>query len=281
MAMAAGPALQAIGGVVGAFSANKNRKAYQEMMDNLPQADPAKANKDWFASLEEFYPGANRLSETARSDELAQNLALREKALPGITGMIGDASNSIAPLLRGELPAGVLNAFTRAGGASTVGLGMGGSGFGALNTGLFGARGAMGAISTGMGLLPSLMSTMPNVSAPTTMGLLSNLMSPQQLINLQVQLRQQQIGINNGLANMPTGMDVAAQTISSMGSQLSGGGMQSMMGSFGGGMGGGMGGGGNVNFTTGNTLGAASNANFNNAVNSGASRLGGGWLAGY
>lgn len=258
MAMAAGAVMRIAGGITGGIAANKRRKEYEEMMSNLPEADPNKANKDWFTSLGEFYPEANKLSEMARSDELAQNLALREKALPGITGMIGDASSSIAPLLRGKLPAGVLNAFTRAGGASTVGLGMGGSGFGALNTGLFGARGAMGAISTGMGLLPSLMSTMPNVSAPTTMGLLSNLMTPQQLIDLQMKLRQQQIGINDTLNAMPTALDSWSQHLNESGAMLMGGGGVAM-----GGMGGGGGGGfGSFNGSGGSTAGGYSGGGF-------------------
>jgi hypothetical protein len=280
MAMAAGAVFRIAGGITGGIAADQRRKRYEEMMASLPKPDPRKESQGWFDDMDHFYRPANRLSERARNDELTQNLALRERALPGFGAMVGDASRSIAPLLRGELPAGVMSAFQRAGGAGTNALGFGGSQFGALNTGLFGARGALGAISTGMGLLPSLLSTMPNVSAPTTMGLLSNLMTPQQRINLQMQLRQQQIGMTNTLESMPTALDSWSAHLNESGAMLMGGGMGGMGGGMGGGGGGGRApsapsGGGlyNVDYTLGSPSNAAQSYNFNGAVGQAAGRL--------
>lgn len=237
MAMAGGALLHIGGTALGGESAEAHKAEYKKLMDALEKPDVKKEEQGWFNDLEAFFPRADKLSQQLRENELEQNLRLREKALPGSTQALKDAMASVSPLLRGELPDSVMSNFVRAGGASTVGLGFGGSSFGALNTGLFGARGSLGAVQTGMGLLPSLLSSMPSISAPTTMGLLGQLMTPQQRVNLQMQLRQQQIGINSTYAAMPTREDVWAQSMKEAGSMMMGmGGM--------GGMGGGGGGGG-------------------------------------
>lgn len=238
MAMAAGAVMRIAGGITGGIAANQRRKRWEEFMQGLHEPDPTAETGRWFGDLNFFYPQANKLSTRARTDEMAQNLALREQALPGFGQASRDAMASISPLLRGELPQGVMDAFTRAGGASSVGLGFGGTGFGALNTGLFGARGALGGIQTGMGLLGSLMSTVPQVTSPTAMGLLSNVMTPSQRVNLQMQLRAQQIGMQNTLEEMPTALDSWSSHLNESGAMLLGGGMS------GGGLGGMSGGGG-------------------------------------
>jgi hypothetical protein len=150
------------------------------------------------------------------------------------------AMDSITPLLAGELPPSVLAAFKSAGGASTVGLGMGGSGFGFLNTGLFGARGSLGAMQTGFGLLPALMSTLPNINSPSSAAFLQSIMTPAQRVQTQLQIRQQNLGIESQLAGMPTSKEVWGQSLQEAGGALAGGAMTAGMGGgFGGGGGGG------------------------------------------
>ncbi len=264
---ALGGILELTGGAIGGFSADDHRDEFWRLMNEVPKPDIGTEEGNWFADLERYFPRASRMSSRARQQEMTQNLALREQALPGFGAATGDAMRSIAPLLRGELPQGVMDAFTRAGGASTVGLGMGGSGFGALNTGLFGARGSLGAIQTGMGLLPALMGTLPQVSAPTTFGLLGQLMTPQQRIQHQMNLRSQQLGINSTYAGMPTMMDVWSQTLTNIGGQLAG------ADSGGGGGGGGLMGGSSSTAFASNPWGAATGANHTGAVNQAAGRL--------
>lgn len=235
MAMAAGAIFRIAGGITGGIAADQRRKRWEDFMNNLREPDPTVESRNWFKDLNRFYPQANKLSEMARTDEMKQNLALREMALPGYGEAVRGAMGSVMPMVRGELPAGVQRAFTRAGGASTVGMGMGGSGFGALNTGLFGARGSLGAIQTGMGLLPTILSTVPSVSAPTTMGLLGQLLTPMQRVNLQMQLRQQKIGMQGTLESMPTALDSWSAHLNESGAMLMGGGGASMGGGAGGG----------------------------------------------
>lgn len=241
MAMAAGALFRVAGAITGGIAADERRGRYEDFMRNLREPDPSAEAAKWFGDLNTYYPQANKLSQMARADEMTQNLTLREQALPGIGRATQDALGSISPLLRGELPQGVLDAFTRAGGASTLGLGFGGSGFGALNTGLFGARGALGAIQTGVGLLPTLLQSMPNVSAPTTMGLLQHLLTPEQRVNLQMQLRQQKIGMEGQLESLPTALDAWSSHLNESGAMLMGGGGAGFSSMGGGGGGGGTG----------------------------------------
>lgn len=237
MAMAAGALFRIAGGITGGIAADQRRSRFEDFMRSLEKPNVGQEEANWFGDMNRFYGQANALSQRAREDELTQDLALRERALPGSTKALQDSMNSIAPLLRGELPQSVMDNFARAGGASTVGLGFGGSQFGALNTGLFGARGSLGAIQTGMGLLPSLLSSMPHISAPTTMGLLGQLMTPQQRVDLLMQERQQMIGMENTLESMPTALDSWSSHLNESGAMLMGGGGSAMGGM--GGMGGG------------------------------------------
>lgn len=224
MAMAVGPVLRIAGAVTGGIAADQRRKRFENFMSGLAEPNPTTEAGNYFSDLNQFYGKANQLSQRARQDELTQDLALREQAMPGSTQALKDAMASVSPLLRGELPAGVMANFMRAGGASTVGGGWGGSGFGALNTGLFGARGSLGAIQTGMGLLPTLLSSMPHINAPTTMGLLSQLLTPEQRVNLQMQIRQQKIGMENSLESLPTALDAWSSHLNESGAMMMGGG---------------------------------------------------------
>lgn len=257
MAAAAGAVFRIAGGITGGIAADERRSRYEQFMENLWRPDFNKMTGDYFGDLEQYFPRADKLSQKLRSNEMTQNLALREQALPGFGQATRDAMGSIAPLLRGELPQGVMDSFTRAGGASTVGLGFGGSGFGALNTGLFGARGSLGAIQTGMGLLPTLLSTMPNVSAPSTMGLLSNILNPAQRSAINLQVRAQDIGMENTLESMPTALDSWSAHLNESGAMLMGGGA-----GFGGMSGGGGGGFGSFNGGGGMTAGGYSGGGF-------------------
>lgn len=228
MAMAAGAVMRIAGGITGGIAADQRRKRYEDFIQGLKEPDPTQEAANWFGDLNQFYGKANQLSQRAREDELTQNLALRERALPGISSATSTMMGNIQSLMRGELPQGVLDNYIRAGGASTVGAGFGGSGFGALNTGLFGARGSLGAMQAGMGLLPTLLSTMPNVSAPTTMGLLGQLLTPEQRVNLQMNIRNQKIGMENQLESLPTALDSWSQHLNESGAMLMGGGGASM-----------------------------------------------------
>jgi hypothetical protein len=223
--MAAGAVLRIAGAITGGIAADQRRGRWEDFMANLKEPNVAAEEHNYFDDLKQFYDPAAALSKRARQDEMTQDLALREQALPGIAKATQGGMESISALMRGELPQGVMDSFTRAGGASTVGAGMGGSGYGFLNTGLFGARGALGAIQTGMGLLPTLLHTMPNISAPTTMQLLGQLLSPEQRVNLQMQLRQQKIGMEGTLEEMPTALDAWSSHLNESGAMLMGGGM--------------------------------------------------------
>jgi hypothetical protein len=271
MAMAAGAVMRIAGGITGGIAADKKRDRWQEFMDSLAEPNVRQEGLNWFGDLEELYPRASSLSQRAREDEMTQNLALRERALPGIGQASADAMQGIGALLRGELPPEVLRNFTRAGGASTVGLGMGGSGFGALNTGLFGARGSIGAMQTGMGLLPTLLGTMPTVSAPTTMGLLGQLMTPEQRVNLQMQLRAQKIGMQGTLESMPTALESWSAHLNESGAMLLGGGGAAM---------GGMGGSGTPGMGGFNTGGGMNAGGYGGAAGGATGGWGGGSLWG-
>lgn len=277
MAMIAGPLLDIGGNAMLAESAMKHRKEFDELMDRLGRPDVGKLQKQYFSDLETYSPEAIKLTRSMREAELEGSLAMREKALPGVTRATNDAMASISPLLRGELPPSVMRAYQTAGGASTVGSGMGGSGFGFLNTGLFGARGSLGALQAGMGLLPSLLSTMPQISTPNPMALLwQGVMNPKDRSDLEMQLRQQQIGINNAYVNMPTRMDVWGTGMKQAGSMLMGGGFGGMGGGSSGG-GSGMGGGGFGGF---NSYGGNSVGGYGGGMNSG-SIWGGGVTGGW
>lgn len=221
------------GTALSADDASKKRKQFAKMMEmGIPDIDDATSK--YFADLLGRTPQAEKLADTIGESDLDRTMRLREKAAPGIGKLTGTAMESILPLLKGELPQGVLESFARAGGASSVGSGFGGSGYGFLNTGLFGARGSLGAMQAGFGLLPALMSTLPNINSPSAAAFLQGIMTPAQRVNTQLQIRQQNIGIASQLAGMETSQGMI------------GGGMQEIGGVLTGfGMGGGMGGGGN------------------------------------
>lgn len=232
-AFVVGKGLEAWGTAKQASEAKKKRKELLEAQEKwLP--DIGKYTGDWFSDMQKYTPEAIKLSDTISSAQYDQELRLREKALPGFGAATGGAVKALAPLLRGELPQGVMEAFQRAGGASTAGLGMGGSGFGFLNTGLFGARGSLGAMQTGFSLLPALMATLPNVQGSSVMNFLQSIMTPAQRTQTQLAIRGQNIGIQQTAAGMPTSGDIWAGYLQEQGGQLAG------IGSMGMGMGGGL-----------------------------------------
>ena len=237
--MAAGALLDIGGNAMLGESAEDHKKQLQDLLASIKDNNYGQLGKDYFNDMSANYGAAQQLSSKARQDELTQNLALREQALPGSMQALRDAMASISPLLRGELPPSVMAAYQRAGGASTVGMGFGGSGMGFLNTGLFGARGSLGALQTGMGLLPTLLQSMPNVSAPTTMQLLGRISDPTQRAQMNMEIQRERTAIGADIANAPTRLDVWGKGLKQAGAQLMGGGMGGMGSMFGSGSGGG------------------------------------------
>jgi hypothetical protein len=235
-------AVMGIGGAaLSAGEAGKKRGQLKEAQGMwLPNID--QYTNDYFAQLMQRTPDAKKVADATYDADLSRQLAGREKALPGTQDALTGAMGALAPLLRGELPPSVMQAFQRAGGASTAGLGFGGSGFGFLNTGLFGARGSLGAMQTGFGLLPALMSTLPQVNSPGTAAFLQSIMTPAQRTQTQLQIRGQNLGIESQLAGMPTSKEVWGQSLQEAGGALAGGAMTAGMGGGFGGMGGGGGG---------------------------------------
>ncbi len=237
-----------MGGAGAGMQANSNRQKQRdvkELMGNW-QPDYQGYTEDYFNNLSKYAPHAEKLSSDIGNAEMDTALAQREKALPGIGAATQSAAQALFPLLSGELPPSILRAFNSSGAASSLGLGFGGSGFGALNTGLFGARGALGAMQTGYSLLGSLLSTMPRVNAPSTASFLNNIMTPQQRTGDQLAFRQQQIGIGSTAAQLPSANDAWAKYLSSTGGALLGAGLEGGSGAigmpsgFGGGSSGGM-----------------------------------------
>lgn len=237
----AGIGLMAGGTAAKGSAASKKLRSLREAEDMWLPKTPGEYGRDYFSEAEGFLPESTKLADEIGSADMARALRMREQALPGMGKATAGALDAIAPLLRGELPPSVLAAFQRAGGASTQGLGFGGSGFGFLNTGLFGARGSLGAMQTGFGLLPALMSTLPNVNSPSSAAFLQAIMTPAQRTQSALQFRQQQLGLRTAQAGMPTSGDVWGSGMQQVGGLLLGGAMG------GGGMGtsfGGAGGGG-------------------------------------
>lgn len=249
-----GKGLEAWGTAKKASEAKKKRKELLEAQEKwLP--DIGKYTGDWFSDMQKYTPEAIKLSDTISEAQYDQELRLREKALPGFGSATRGAMDAIAPLLKGELPPEVLAAFQRAGGASTVGAGMGGSGYGFLNTGIFGAKGALGAMQTGFGLLPALMSTLPNVQGSGVMSFLQAIMTPAQRTQAQLQIRGQNIGIQQSAAGMPTSGDIWGNYLQEMGGQIAGIASMGMRGGGGGLPMGGTGAGWNTPTTQGNPAG--------------------------
>lgn len=237
LAAIAGIGLMAGGAASKSSAASKKLKALREAEDMWLPDTPGGYASDFFSEMEGYAPKAGKLADEIAEGDMARALRMREQALPGIGKATGGAVAALAPLLRGELPDSVMQAFQRAGGASTVGLGMGGSGFGFLNTGLFGARGALGAMQTGFGLLPALMSTLPNVNSPGASAFLQAIMTPAQRTQAALQFRQQQLGLRGIASGMQTSGDIWGGTMSQAGGILLGGAMGGGMGGMGGGMG--------------------------------------------
>lgn len=220
--MSPGFAMSLVGMGIGAGAASRRRDEFSQSTGEwLP--DVAGNEQGYFGDLSKYLPQAQSISKQVQGADFENEMALRESAAPGYREGLAKAGESLWPLLRGEVPSSLMSAFTRAGGASTVGAGMGGSGYGFLNTGLFGARGALGAMQTGYSLLPILLGSMPHLQGSSTLDFLNQgVMNPLQRTNTQMQVRQQNIGIAGALAGMPTGSDMWAQGLTSMGGQIMG-----------------------------------------------------------
>jgi hypothetical protein len=238
IAAAAGLVLGTGGTFLSANAASKARKALSSTTgDWLPNIN--QYQEQYFQDLQRFEAEASDLSTRIGERSLNDALALREKMFPGLGGAIKDSTSGIYALMRGDLPKSVMDSFSRAGGASTVGSGFGGSGFGFLNTGLFGARGSIGAMETGYGLLGALLATSPQLQTPSAMTFLQNLMTPEQRTNTQLTVRGQNLDIASKVAGMPTRSQVWGNWLGGIGGQLMGAGLSAGLGGGGGGGGGG------------------------------------------
>lgn len=221
-------------------AAGKTQKMLREAEDMWLPETPGGYASDYFSEMMGFTPTAKKLADETGQSDFDREMRFREQALPGIGKATAGAMDALAPLLKGELPPNVLAAFKSAGGASTANLGFGGSGFGFLNTGIFGAKGALGAMQTGFGLLPALMSTLPTVNSPGTAQFLQAIMTPAQRTQSALQFRQQQLGLRNMQAGANTPGGETGSGMTQIGGILLGGAMGGgggMMGGSGAGMG--------------------------------------------
>lgn len=260
-------------GLIGAgMQANSNSQKISNVKALAGDWQPAyqQYTDEYFNNLERYQSRASALSDTIGKSELDSALGLREKALPGIGEATQSAAQALFPLLKGELPPEVLRAFNTSGAASSVGGGFGGSGFGFVNQGLFGARGALGAMQAGYSMLGSLLSTMPRINAPSTMSFLNNIITPQQRVGDQLAFRQQQIGIGLAAASMPSGNDAWANYIEGVAGVNAGGGGPNFSS---------MGGGGGTNW--GNTSGGTSGGWGTGGVNGAGGDIWGGGATGF
>lgn len=217
-----GAGLIAGGTASSAKGAKKRRNELQAAQDRwLPNID--QYTEDYFNDLVGYTDEADRLADTVASQDTERAMSIQEQAMPGIGEGRKRAFDALMPLLRGELPPAVMDAFMRSGAASSVGSGFGGSGFGFVNQGLFGARGALGAMQTGYGLLPALMSTLPQVNSPSTASFLNAIMSPAQRTQTQMQIRQQNMNNAAQLSGLQTGGEVVGSSMQQVGGMLLGG----------------------------------------------------------
>lgn len=236
LAAIAGIAAIAGGSFMEGKDKDKNKKALREAEDMWLPETPGGYASDYFSEMIGFNRSATKLADEITDADFDRVMRMREKALPGIGKATASHMDAIAPLLKGELPPEVLAAFKRAGGASTVGGGFGGSPFGFLNTGLFGARGSLGAMQQGSTLLTSLIGTLPNVNPTSSLAFLQAIMTPAQRTTAALQFRQQQLGMRQAWAGMQGSGGVYGDSLQQVGGILLGG----AMGGGGGAMMGGM-----------------------------------------
>lgn len=250
IALVAGLAIAAGGTAVSANASKKKAGALGQNMDKwLPTID--QYTDKYFADLKKFTPAASRIADDVGTADMSRALAMREQAMPGITEGTQSAFQALMPLLRGELPPAVMQAFMQSGAASSVGSGFGGSGFGFVNQGLFGARGALGAMQTGYGLLPALMSTLPQINSPSSAAFLQSIMTPAQRTQAQLQIRGQNLGLAQTISGIPTAGEQWGSFMTQAGGAIAGAGTTKMLG-------GGMGGAG----TTGKSGGSITSPNY-------------------
>lgn len=229
-----GVALGAGGTAMSASAAGKKRDALlRQTEEGLPT--PGKYTEDYYGDLSKYAGQSASMARNMNQDIYDQVIGRREQYLPGTQASLQDASKALFPLLQGKLPPEVLANFQRSGNANSVGLGFGGSGFGDLNTALFGARGQLAGMQLGYSLLPSLLGAVPNAPMMTPDSFLNNIMTPTQRTQTQLNIRGQNIGIQTAAAGMPTGNEIWGKYLSGTGGMLTGAALGGM-----GGMGGGM-----------------------------------------
>src|SRR3990170_3269183 len=185
-------ALALIGGgtALEASAATKKRKqllGYQQ--SDLP--DINRYTENFFGDLSQYEDQSRGMAMRANEDLTNLALSRRERALPGVGNAVATGFEAITPLLRGELPPAVLENFRRSGNAASVGLGFGGSGFGDLNSALFGARGSLQAMQLGYSFLPALLGAAPQFGTQSPTSFLEGIMTPAQQAQTQLGVRGQ------------------------------------------------------------------------------------------
>lgn len=192
----------------------------------LPNQPATQAN--YFSDLSQYLPMASRLAQQVGVSSADNALGIREHELPGYTQGLRSQFNAYNDLAQGKWTPEMLANAQRTGGAGTVGLGMGGSGFGGLNTALFGARSTLGTMEAGQSLLGTLLGSMPQFQTPTPTSFLSSLVTPEQSITNQLQVRNQNVGLEGIAAGVPYGGNVMGNTLGALGGMATGAGLQAL-----------------------------------------------------
>jgi hypothetical protein len=230
-----GAGLHIGGTAMEASAADEKRDQYRDMMDDWLPDIPA-YQKGYFEDLLKYEEDAGKLADSIGKRDMTSALARREMAMPGIGGYLKGALSAAGPMAGGEMPRWLQDVFRSSAGTNAVGLGFGGSPFGAGLTGWGAVDRAMGAQRQGVGLLGALMGMMPNTRSPSGMDILSEgVMNPAQRTQTQLNVRNQNIGMANYLMGMNNSDEVWAGSMKDAGATLIGG-------SMGGGGGGSMGG---------------------------------------
>jgi len=246
-ALAVGAAAAAGGGYL---SAQGGKKQAAKLLDAQNKWLPTFDNSKYFSDLSSFAPESMDLANKVNQNSFDQALKFREEALPGSQAGLQAGSKGVFDLMQGKLPEGVWRNFMRSGGASSVGKGWGGSGFGDLTTGLFGAEGSLKGMQIGFSLLPTLFGVgIPNAPVMAPWAALQNIATPAQMAQTQLGVRGQNLGLQTAAAGIPNSSQTWGSTLGSIGGALMGAGATGMMG---GGMGGaGAGSGGKVTYNDG------------------------------
>lgn len=205
-------------------------------MGSLGRPDVGQLEGQYFTDLDKYLPQAEKVSKETQSADWNNQMALRESALPGFGAGLANAGKSLWPMLSGQFSPWMNQQFASSGGALGVGTGMGGGGYQGMIAGFGGLDRARQMQTQAYSMLPILLGAMPHLQGSSTIDFLNQgIMNPQQRTNLEMQLRQQQIGMNNTLLGLPTSSDMWAQHLNESGAMLMGGGGMGMGGGGGGG----------------------------------------------